>query len=200
MKNVEQTVLRELLPMVDCLMSDRRISENMFMLFYPCVLAGIIPVSLLGYDERSKWDKYSLALPYTRAQIVSSKYLMGLFIQLTVLVFAGVTQIFYMKNNGGFNGQSFLVLFSTLSALSFFTSSISLPLMFKWGVEKGRMVYYIMIGLACGSSVLVADMFTENIIPTDTATITFPILTLISIAVFALSWYLSIVFFRKREF
>lgn len=175
-------------------------SENMFMLFYPCVLAGIIPVSLLGYDERSKWDKYSLALPYTREQIVSAKYLMGLFIQLTVLVFAGVAQIFYMKNNGGFNGQGFLILFSTLSALSFFTSSISLPFMFKWGVEKGRMVYYIMIGLACGSSILVADMFTENIIPTDTATITFPILTLISIAVFALSWYLSIVFFRKREF
>lgn len=175
-------------------------SENMFMLFYPCVLAGIIPVSLLGYDERSKWDKYSLALPYTREQIVSAKYLMGLIIQLTVLLFAAITQIFYMKNNGGFNGQGFLVLFSTISALSFFTSSISLPFMFKWGVEKGRMVYYIMIGLACGSSVLVADMFTENIIPTDTATITFPILTLISIAFFALSWYLSIVFFRKREF
>ena len=175
-------------------------SENMFMLFYPCVLAGIIPVSLLGYDERSKWDKYSLALPYTREQIVSAKYLMGLIIQLTVLLFAAITQIFYMKNNGGFNGQGFLILFSTLSALSFFTSSISLPFMFKWGVEKGRMVYYIMIGLACGSSVLVADMFTENIIPTDTATVTFPILVLISIAIFALSWYLSIIFFRKREF
>ena len=98
--------------------------ENMFMLFYPCVLSGIIPVSLLGYDERSKWDKYSLTLPYTRAQIVSAKYLMGLFIQLTVLVFAGISQVVYMNNHGGFNGHNFLILISTLSALSFFTISI----------------------------------------------------------------------------
>ena len=26
---------------------------NMFFLFYPCMLCGIIPINLLGYDERS---------------------------------------------------------------------------------------------------------------------------------------------------
>ena len=30
-------------------------SENLFMIFYPCLLCGMIPVNLLGYDERSRW-------------------------------------------------------------------------------------------------------------------------------------------------
>ena len=30
-------------------------SGNEFMMFYPVVLTGIIPMSLISYDERSKW-------------------------------------------------------------------------------------------------------------------------------------------------
>ena len=31
------------------------ISGNEFMMFYPVVLTGIISMSLISYDERSKW-------------------------------------------------------------------------------------------------------------------------------------------------
>ena len=50
-------------------------SGNMFFIFYPCLLAGMIPVNLLGYDERSRWTEYVGTLPYTKTQIVSAKYL-----------------------------------------------------------------------------------------------------------------------------
>ena len=56
-------------------------SGNMFFVFYPCLLCGIIPVNLLGYDERSRWMQYSGTLPYTKRQIVSAKYLIGLLAQ-----------------------------------------------------------------------------------------------------------------------
>ena len=65
---------------------------NMFFVFYPCLLCGMIPVNLLGYDERSRWMQYSGTMPYTKAQIVSGKYLIGLLAQLTILLVMGVAQ------------------------------------------------------------------------------------------------------------
>jgi hypothetical protein len=34
----------------------------------------MLPVTLLSYDEKEKWHIYSGTFPYSRAQIVSSKY------------------------------------------------------------------------------------------------------------------------------
>ena len=52
--------------------------DNLIFGFYPCLFCGMIPASLLSYDERSKWNVYCGTLPYTRAQFVSVKYLFGL--------------------------------------------------------------------------------------------------------------------------
>ena len=31
-------------------------SDNMLILIYPVLMAGIVPVSLLSYDEKCRWD------------------------------------------------------------------------------------------------------------------------------------------------
>ena len=33
-------------------------NDNLFFIFYPCPFCGMIPVTLLGYDERSHWQQY----------------------------------------------------------------------------------------------------------------------------------------------
>ena len=52
--------------------------DNDFFLYYPCLLCGMIPVTLLSYDERSGWSRYALSMPVTRAQLVGGKYLIGM--------------------------------------------------------------------------------------------------------------------------
>ena len=52
--------------------------ENEFFTYYPCLLCGMIPVTLLSYDERSGWSRSALSMPVTRSQLVSGKYLIGL--------------------------------------------------------------------------------------------------------------------------
>ena len=52
--------------------------ENLFMVFYPGLLATMIPVNLLAYDERSRWDIYCGTLPVSRDKVVSAKYLLEL--------------------------------------------------------------------------------------------------------------------------
>lgn len=47
--------------------------ENLFFTFYPCMLCGMIPVTLLGYDERSGWMQYSGTMPYRECSFRHSK-------------------------------------------------------------------------------------------------------------------------------
>ena len=174
-------------------------SENLFMIFYPCLLCGMIPVNLLGYDERSRWLSYSQTMPYSRAQIVNAKYIMGLGAQIIMIILTGIAQAIRMSTQGIFQLQGYLVLMLLLLVMSLLSSSITLPFMFKLGVEKGRMAYYITIGIVCGGSVVVSRMLTGKTSAQIELNSTLLLLALIGVAIYALSWYLSIVFFNKRE-
>lgn len=173
--------------------------NNLFFAFYPCIFCGMIPVNLLAYDERSKWLQYSETMPYSKAQIVSGKYIIGLLVQLLVAIFTGIVQAVRLHINGGFSWKAWFVLMILLIIVSLFASSISLPFMFKLGVEKGRMAYYIMIGVTCATSVIAASVFSKTSQSNLQADAILAILLFGMIAIYALSWYLSIQFFKKRE-
>ena len=51
---------------------------NLFFITYPAMLCSLIPATLQTYDERGKWACFAGTLPFTRAQLVSAKYLVGL--------------------------------------------------------------------------------------------------------------------------
>ena len=172
---------------------------NMFFVFYPCLLCGMIPVNLLGYDERSRWMQYSGTLPYTKTQIVSGKYIIGLLAQLTILVVTGVAQAAKMIVAGNFVFGDFIVLMLLMLIVSTFTSSISLPFMFKLGVEKGRTAYYIMIGFVCGASVLASSIFRGQLNSEIQPNMILTVLAIVGIGVYIFSWYMSVVFFKRRE-
>ena len=174
-------------------------NDNMFFVFYPCLLCGMIPVNLLGYDERSRWMQYSGTLPYTKAQIVCGKYLIGLLTQLTVLVATGIAQAVKMIIAHNFVPGDFAVLMLLMLIVSTLTSSICLPFVFKLGVEKGRAAYYIMIGFVCGASVLASSILRGQLMSEIQPNLILALVAVVGIGVYLLSWYLSIVFFRKRE-
>lgn len=174
-------------------------SGNMFFVFYPCLLCGMIPVNLIGYDERSRWMQYCGTLPYTKAQVVSGKYLIGLFSQLSVLLVIGIAQAAKMIISGNFNFGEFTVLVLLMLIVSTISSSISLPFIFKLGVEKGRTAYYVMIGFVCGASVLASSLFKSQLGIEIKLNLILAVLAVVGIGIYILSWYLSIVFFKKRE-
>ena len=174
-------------------------NDNMFFVFYPCLLCGMIPVNLLGYDERSRWMQYSGTLPYTKTQIVSGKYLVGLLAQITVLVATGVAQAVKMIIAHNFIPGDFAVLMLLMLIISTLTSSICLPFVFKLGVEKGRTAYYIMIGFVCGASVLASSIIRGQLMSEIQPNLILALIAVVGVGLYILSWYLSIVFFKKRE-
>lgn len=173
--------------------------ENLFMTFYPCLLCGMIPVNLLAYDERSRWMEFSGTLPFTKAQIVSGKYLIGLLSQVVLLMVTGAAQGIRMAINGSFLLEDFAVLMLLMLCLATIASSITMPFVFKYGVEKGRMAYYVMIGLVCAAIAAASVFFKGQLQSEIRFKLPLVAVALICIGLYALSWYLSIVFYRKRE-
>lgn len=172
---------------------------NFFFVFYPCLFSGMIPVALLGYDERSGWEKYSGALPYTKEQIVSSKYIIGLAAAAAVTVLSAIAQAVRMSRSGGVDVSVYLAVISALIFTNCVTASVSLPFMFKLGVEKGRLAYFLMIGLICIFSVIssaVTAIAPEKVMLSGYVTAAF---IAAGIAIYVISWRMSIVFYKKRE-
>ena len=172
---------------------------NIFFIFYPCLLCGMIPVNFLGYDERSRWTEYVGALPYTKTQIVSAKYLIGLFAQIAILIVIFITQGIKMGIDGTFILKEFLILMMLLLIMASIASSLTLPFMFKYGVEKGRIAYYVMIGVVCAGSIVSTMIFKKGLQNTIQLNAILPIACLVGIGIYVLSWYLSVIFYKKKE-
>lgn len=176
------------------------ISEgNLFFVFYPCMLCGMIPVNLIGYDERSRWMEYCGTMPYTKAQIVSGKFIIGLLTQLATMLVIGAAQAVKMIIAGDFVPGELALLMLLLLIVSTLSSSICLPFIFKLGVEKGRTAYYVMIGFVCGASALASGLFKGQLGTEIKPNLILSILAVIGIGIYIFSWYLSIVFYKKRE-
>ena len=184
--------------------------NSIFFTTYPIMISGMIPVTLLGYDERSKWDQmaammpyseYCETLPYSKAMIVSEKYLIGLILQICVIILSAISQAVRMNISNSFSLSSFMTLTALLIILSLITPSLIMPLMFKYGVEKGRIVYYITIGAFC-AGIFAVQSLTKNNISEYTTKITGSYIFIIlaaCIALYAISWYTSVKFYSKRE-
>lgn len=50
---------------------------NQNMASFAAVYAGMLPFSALAYDEQSKWDQLAVTMPYSRRDLVLSKYVLG---------------------------------------------------------------------------------------------------------------------------
>ena len=164
--------------------------ENGFFRIYPAVMFAMIPVSLYSYDDREKWTVYVQAFPVSRAQYVTGKYLFGV-LGMAALV-ALLTVLYLISGAEGFVGAVTLSL-----VLGLGSASLMLPVLFRFGAEKGRIAYLIFIGVICGGGAalsLAAPSEGGAAMPTPSAALCAGM-----IVFYILSWRLSVALYQKRE-
>ncbi len=168
---------------------------DLFFLTYPCLLTTMVPMTLISYDEREKWDVFAATLPYSRAQIVSCKYLIGLCLSVLILAVAAVGQIFRRTPGGT---AEFLTMLPVLLSACLLAPAVLYPFVFRFGAEKGRVVYYVVIAVVCGGSMVLQNMEVASLLGSLSVG-SLPAGVLIAAAVYAVSWLLSIRLYAKRE-
>ncbi len=169
---------------------------NMFFIVYPCIISGMLPMTLISYDRQQRWDVYAGTLPYTRAQLVSAKYLIGLC--GNVITLSLITVALALKMPAGRKFTEYAAVMITLLSMSLIAPALLFPPVFKFGVEKGRILYYIVIGVACGCSTALINMDISLVAKLNDFLVCIIFLTF-AVLLYLVSWFLSIRFYGKRE-
>ena len=121
---------------------------NSFQNTFAVVYAAMIPYTVFSVDEASKWDTLSMMLPYSTRDIVGSKYALGgLFIAVTALLVWACRLVHLFL---GVPVMDDMTLASACIAV--LIMDITLPAVFRFGVEKARMTMILLIALVCGSA------------------------------------------------
>ena len=171
---------------------------SMFFSLYPSLLCGMIPVTLLSYDERSRWAQYCGALPYDRKTIVGGKYLVGVvMVAAATLLSITVIAVRFAAAKTPMAGMEVLSLAELMCAGGLFAPAVCLPFMFRFGVEKGRVAYYGVIVVFFGACAALTSVGSGEAV----AAVSWGshVILLVAAVLFALSWALSVTLYRKRE-
>lgn len=117
---------------------------------FSILLGAVLPMTAIAYDERSKWNELAAMMPYSKFDLIFSKYLLGYLCMFGAALLVFIGQIIG-KNNGivAIDDDIKVLLFAVMGGLIFI--AINTPILFKFGSEKGRFVFIITMALVGAS-------------------------------------------------
>ena len=117
-------------------------------IFVCAILCSMMIVTTFSFDDNSKWARYAMIMPVSKKDLVAGKFivlaifcLVGSLFGLVVGSIAGLTIKSISFDLAGIGELLFLTL--TAWVISIIYGSMSIPLVFKFGAEKGRVLLLI---------------------------------------------------------
>jgi hypothetical protein len=173
------------------------------------VLFAILTLSLYSYDELANWDIYALTMPVSKENIVQSKFIMMLLLNLIGIAFGAVFTI-AIKLFRGDSIMSFDVRSSCIAAaIGILFYAVMIPFITKLGVEKARIIlfmvylipfalFYFISNAVKSGKVTIPEQITGLIGELERyAVIIIPLILILALFV---SYLISINIYRKKEF
>ncbi|SBV92159.1 conserved membrane hypothetical protein [uncultured Eubacteriales bacterium] len=168
------------------------------------VIGLMLPMSSMSYDDLARWDKYAAATPFGRQGIVAGKYLFALLCILgsAVLVLILMLALSLTGLMEASAAETCLTVLGCIgSALTL--DAILLPLLFKFGTEKSRVILMILFAAVFGGSAVVGSLtekFSPLPAPPSWLLASLPVtLALIAVGGFVVSYFVSQAIFAKKE-
>ena len=177
-------------------------------IFPPFVLPGLVvfiglmlPMSSFAYDEQARWDKYAAALPGGRAGVVRARYVFTLLACLVSLLFSLSLQLLTALVSGA-KGQEWMdLLLSGLLPVAYgcLMNAILLPLLFRFGSQKGRLYLLLALGLGVGLVFGSIGILKEIGLPLTELALPLAALPVVGLLALVPSYFLSLRVFRKKD-
>lgn len=184
--------------------------DGSFVVSYLTMLFTVIAISTLSYDEYDNGFAFLMTLPFSRKTYVREKYIFTLLAEIAAWI---ISVIFYyvvnMIKGVRIDLLSEAPVLLMYLPLLFLMACMMLPIQFRFGAEKSRTAYFIVIG---GLAVLLFIVFkligsgdgSVDIIETALSFLLSPVGIITVTAVFlilvAVSYLLSVRIMEKKEF
>lgn len=173
-------------------------SRQDFIALFSALLCALVPKTVMAFDERSGWQRYSATLPLSRALQVQAIYLLALAsIALGTLLFCGIRTLLLLCGHPVDSTMSAGTIGALMLSLGLLTSAFHYPFLFRFGLEKGRsatmlvciVIFIVIFGVSGG----MMESFSGEI----------GIISVICLPVSALLWLgsmlLSVRLYEKRD-
>ena len=167
---------------------------------YAMMMAVMMPLNSIAYDERCKWDRYAAMLPYRTGQLVWSKYLLS---YLYTLLGGGIIILgAFLRGvtTGAADWKETGEMCVMLVIVMLFITALSLPILYRFGSEKGRLAMILCMGVGVGAAMGLMGIFGE--LP-KLPELSLPVVIALAAALAAGATYasfrLSVHFYRKRQ-
>ena len=176
--------------------------QNMFLMLIPMLLS-MLPLGQMSYDEISHWDKYVYCMPVSKKTIVTSRYIsIAIMSVISALIIAVIMLLVNFNSPAAFKEVLSMSIIALL--IGAFVPCISLPINYKFGTIKGRIVNLVLIGLVCGSTstIILSDSnkIAENIIKlfNNTALLCASAVGVLAVMLL-ISWFISVKIYEAKE-
>lgn len=121
------------------------LKQNSFPLMMTAIMSASITMNTINLDEKGGWA-YLLCLPVSRKQIVLEKYLYILALEMVLilcgaLISAGVTVRY------GLSWEEMFLMLVFAVGYQLYNAAVLIPLNFKFGVEKVRILQFALLML-----------------------------------------------------
>lgn len=173
---------------------------------YALSIVGVmLLLTTFSYDEYNHFDAYSISLPGGKKNFVKSKYMAGLLVSVISTTLAMLLTLAGQIYTNMINLEELFIIYVSSLMICLVTITIMFPLLLKYGVEKGRlMIFLVAIIPSVGLSLLVSFLQERNIdmsffenISDNTWGI---IIAISSILFFVISYLISEKLYKKKEF
>lgn len=177
--------------------------ENNIIVIVPVFVSMMVFITTFSYDEYNKWDAYAIALPVSRKNIVKAKYVASIILWvIALLVTVVITGIMgFFEQNINYFEMFGMILGCVFSIV--LLEAIMFPLIFKFGVEKGRIGLFVGVFAIAG---LLGFIFTGIDLENANGFIEifneyyYILIPLVAVILLVISYFVSKRIYLKKEF
>ena len=176
-----------------------------FVIIYCVVMCASMVMSTMSYDESVSFNRFALTTPIQVKTLIGAKYVLILLIMLGV---AGISCLFNLLSHFfAVTDQSFVFEWSGIAAtvaVFIVANAVSLPAMFKLGVEKARYIYIscmLLIGGVIAGGVVLCEKMGISLQELEALSEQVITIILFAIAVVSMiiSYFISVKIVKNKE-
>lgn len=166
-------------------------------------LCAMLSISTFAYDEQARWDGYALTMPLSKRDLVCAKYILTMLLCLIGAVGGAALSVAASLNAPFIDWKGILAVSGISLCLSFLFNSLALPLLYKFGAEKSRVIL-----LACYAAPLIGVSLVLNELETSSEALLrlqflmnlgAILLPIVTIAAIAASYFISLRIYGRKD-
>ena len=174
--------------------------SSTYILFMISMFASMTVLTTMAYDEKSQVNKYLLAGPTSRWEIVIGKFASWL-VTITAAVVIELLLGFLMMNYYSTPKNDLLISILETNSVYIILFSILIPICYKIGVERARIMMFVIFLIPTAIIIFFANYSKADTMITDALIRNMGILLpILAIFILVASIFISIQIVEKKEF